>query len=57
MYKSPCKICGHPQMAHLAHLRPVQYYRCDQHTLCPCIEYWPSDNLEYLEWCDERRTN
>jgi hypothetical protein len=53
-----CRNCNHIDWLHVK----TYYYHCgrtpsfdeyyfDDHRICPCQEYVPKDNLEYLEWC------
>jgi hypothetical protein len=57
-----CRNCSHPGWVHVK----TYYYSCGRkprnnndefysNEICPCKEFVPSDNLEYLEWCVEKR--
>ena len=52
----PC-VCGHLKSEHV--YRPwfndVQVVNCKVCELCS--EYWPIDNLEYLEWAYKRKVD
>jgi hypothetical protein len=60
-----CRNCPHHRDGHI-HSNSYRVinqfcygylYNQDKRTLDPCIcnEYVPKDNLEYLEWCVEKR--
>jgi hypothetical protein len=42
----PCRYCKHNISVHFKRLDEI-IFRCVH---CKCIDYIPSDNLEYLEW-------
>jgi hypothetical protein len=63
--KSKCKNCNHtwdnhltPQINGKLKLRSclmlIPYGPVDD--FCECFEWCPSDNLEYLEWCLEKKS-
>jgi hypothetical protein len=51
-----CRVCNH---AHLEEKSGcIEYVGSTIYFIswCCCMEYVPTDNLEYLEWCYERRS-
>jgi hypothetical protein len=58
-YKYICRNCDHADFLHVK----TYYYHCgrDVSTIwdeaCPCKEFVPSDNLEYLEYCEAKRNS
>lgn len=48
----PCKYCGHFSY-HMLYTPKDKKYSCEKK--CKCIWYEAMDNLEYLEWLDEKK--
>lgn len=56
-----CRNCSHPDWIHVK----TYYYACGReprdaewltdNQICPCKEFVPEDNLEYLEWCFKKK--
>lgn len=56
-----CRNCRHAEWVHVKHY----YYSCGRdprsdfdklyaNEICPCKEFVPTDNLEYLEWINDK---
>jgi hypothetical protein len=54
-----CRNCNHAYWLHST----TWYWSCGRKPrdnfdkICPCMEYVPSDNLEYLEYCEAKRNS
>lgn len=46
MANSKCKNCNDPATGHFRRFMEDNYRCC----YCPCTDYIPTANLEYLEW-------
>lgn len=63
-FKSFCRNCEHAEVQHddglygLKHFPALCFEVSDSYGKeCKCLEYIPSDNLEYLEWLYEEKQN
>ena len=59
LIQSKCRTCTHPH--HGGYCSIVYYgYNNDgsptDPEYCECLEYIPADNLQYLEWVNEKRS-
>jgi hypothetical protein len=58
--KSNCRNCFDPPHMGGCTIATIGYDSegiANEESCCPCNEYIPLDNLEYLEWMDEKRSN
>lgn len=62
IYSSACRICGHDDCHGLSQMLPCERERVAVaakilgNIYKPwCTEHIPLDNLEYLEWCVEKK--
>ena len=61
LIKSKCRTCNDPCHKEICTIERYSYYPTDKEDIvvterCPCNEYIPSDNLEYLELLNEKRS-
>lgn len=58
---SLCRTCDHIMMAHIffkgtrGRCIDSKVVRRDEHERCTCLSYIPKDNLEFLEWANEKK--
>lgn len=57
-----CRVCKHLHLSQINKTKPkesydycVENYAIQSHVPCNCKEYVPEDNLEYLEWLNDKK--
>jgi hypothetical protein len=53
MEKDTCRGCKHNSTGHFKRLGNDKFICCH----CPCFDYIPYDNLEYLEWLYNKKVD